>query len=142
MKIYKDGFVCGLKNTWYGILNQFTLEDYLSGTANTLTFGTLASVQMVGFEVLKNIPSYGSNDYIYAAGFATEKGAEYLLAEGALSKEGGTGGNLLKWDFGPDHKTQVMTNHSTFRFNINGNIYGSSKQYPPSAPFQFWKYKK
>lgn len=190
LKIYKDGFVGGLKNTWDGILNQFTLEGYLSGTANTLTFGTLASVQMVtdGFEVLKNIPSYGSNDYIYAAGFATEKGAEYLLAEGALSKgnlalefklnkgfglfgenglkiknyridalyksgrtnggtylsvkEGGTGGNLLRWDFGPDHKTQVMTNHSTFRFNINGNIYGSSKQYPPSAPFQFWKYKK
>ena len=52
------------------------------------------------------------------------------------------GGNLLRWDYGLTHGTQTMGFHSTFRFNMRGATYGSTSQYPVTAPFRFWRYKQ
>jgi RHS repeat-associated protein len=54
------------------------------------------------------------------------------------------GGNLLRFDYGVPHgfESGQLGFHSTFRFNIGTNIFGSTAQYPVSAPFMFWKYKK
>jgi len=185
-----NGIKSGLDNTWQGVKSQFTLDGYLKGLGNTFTFGAISSADMLmdGYDVVKNIPNYNSNDYVFGAGFATEKIFEYYLTGKVLSKanytlnfnlndgwglfgkkglnignykiealyrnasgEGGTylsikeakkSGNLLRWDLGPSHTTGQMGYHSTFRFNINEKTYGSSGQYPASAPFQFWKYKQ
>ena len=184
-----SGTRSGLDNTWQGVKSQFTLDGYLKGLGNTVTFGAVSSADMImeAYDVAKNIPNYNSNDYALGAGYATEKVAEYYLTGKVLSKanyalefnlkdgwglfgkkglnignykiealyrnpsgggtyfsikEGKKEGNLLRWDLGRSHATGQIGYHSTFRFNINGKTYGSSEQYPVSAPFQFWKYKQ
>ncbi|HVW97195.1 MAG TPA: RHS repeat-associated core domain-containing protein, partial [Mucilaginibacter sp.] len=59
-------------------------------------------------------------------------------------KQNKIGGNLLRWDYGKLHLgyKQNMGFHSTFRFNLGESIYGSTKQYSPFAPFNFWRYKR
>lgn len=58
-------------------------------------------------------------------------------------KQNVKGGNLLRWDRGTVEGGYGQSNaHSHFRFNIGGNTYGSTAQYPWYAPFTFWKYKK
>ncbi|WP_280790427.1 DUF6443 domain-containing protein [Pedobacter petrophilus] len=56
-------------------------------------------------------------------------------------KQNKQGGNMVRWDKGRSHNSTTTTNHSTFRFNAFGNVYGSSAQRPVTAPFVFWKYK-
>ena len=58
-------------------------------------------------------------------------------------KQNVNGGNLLRWDKGTSHIAPYnIGTHSHFRFNIRGNTYGSTAQYPWYAPFQYWKYKR
>ena len=58
-------------------------------------------------------------------------------------KQQKTGGNMLRWDFGNAHSPATgKIYHSTFRFNVNGNTYGTTGQAPVGAPFIFWKYKQ
>jgi hypothetical protein len=57
-------------------------------------------------------------------------------------KQNKRGGNMIRWDKGNPHiNSSTGRNHSTFRFNAFGNVYGSSAQRPVMAPFVFWKYK-
>ena len=51
-------------------------------------------------------------------------------------------GFMLRFDYGVLHGTNTIGNHSTFRFKMFGNTYGSTKQYPMYAPFVFPKYKQ
>ncbi|OWK68722.1 hypothetical protein CBW18_20795 [Pedobacter sp. AJM] len=83
-----NGVKSGLDNTWQGVKSQFTLDGYLKGLGNTLTFGAISSADMLigAYDVAENMPNYDSNDYAFGAGFAAEKVGEYYLTKGALSK--------------------------------------------------------
>jgi len=60
----------------------------------------------------------------------------------SIKQVGKQGGNLLRWDYGMLHGTQRIGLHSSFRLNLLGKTFGSTKQYPGIAPFKFWKYPK
>lgn len=85
---YINGIKSGLSDTWKGVESQFSLDGYLKGLGNIVTFGTISSANMLigAYDVSQNIPNYDSNDYAFGAGFATEKLAEYYLTKGTLSK--------------------------------------------------------
>lgn len=60
----------------------------------------------------------------------------------SIKQIGKQGGNFLRWDYGVLHGSQTIGLHSTFRFNLLGKTFGSTKQVPWSAPFKFWKYSQ
>lgn len=114
---YGNGLLGGLNNTWGFIKSQLTLKGWAYSTANTLTFGSLSSAQLLldGYNLAKGIPNYTSADYEYGAGFATEKVGEILLFKkiGGIktNPEGFLGGSI-------GFKTPV---------DINVNFYASEK---------------
>jgi len=81
-----NGIKSGLNNTLEGVKSQFTLDGYLKGLGNTLTFGAISSADMLmeAYDVTKNIPNYDSNDYAFGAGVVTEKLAEAYVLKKSL----------------------------------------------------------
>jgi len=132
---------------------NYTSEDYVYGAGViTAKAAEIYLTKRVGGKVSKALDFKLNNGF----GVFGKKGLKignykiHALHENG-SVEGGTyfsvkqqkqGGNMLRFDKGSDHITKEMGYHSTFRFNFGGNTYGGSRQFPVSAPFQFWKYKQ
>jgi hypothetical protein len=109
------------------------LTKFALTTKSINCFGIRGGYGVFGKQGL-NIGNYRLN-MLYATPNAG-KGTGTIFALEQL-KEGGA---IWRWDYGLIHKTQKIGLHSTVRFNLLGNTYGSTTQrfwYPSSfqAPF-------
>jgi len=77
---YMGGIAGGASNTWDGIKYTFSLQNVIDASSPGLTLTRQGyGLAVGGYDLVRNIPNYTTNDYIYGAGFATEKLAEALI---------------------------------------------------------------
>lgn len=120
----------------------------VSGVYGIAKFGLVAALESKTINIFGARGGYGLfgeegitfGNYKLEALYSNAKGTPggTLLSIKQMTK----GGNLLRWDYGALHGTAEMGFHSSFRFNVFGNTYGSTAQYGIFDPFTFWKFKR
>ncbi len=113
--------------------------NYYSAGANFTMAGNETAISLLGGIAVKN--PFGLNS---GYGLFGKKGLNFSnyqiqalyanpnAGRGAGTfisiKQGKIGGNVFRLDYGRMHKTNIMSLHYTFRYNVNGRKFGSTKQ--------------